>query len=206
MKMTTTKNKTIPPPTQPQIMENQRLLLWCFMVASILSFGALTSAYIIRIAQGNWYKFDIPPVFAFNILVVIASSTTMLFAYRSAKNDELERLKYFLLGTFALGVLFLVLQVVGWSQLMAHDIYFSPKRSDNGDLTPLISGSFFYAISGVHFIHIIAGLIFLLIVIVKAYKWEVHKKNMLTISLASTFWHFLGILWIYLYLFLKYWN
>lgn len=204
--MPTTKNRTTPPPTQPQIMENQRLLLWCFMVASILSFGALTSAYIIRIAQGNWLKFEIPGIFTANCLVVIASSACMIYAYQMAKTDELERLKYSLWATFAFGVLFLILQVMGWNQLNSHDIYFSPKRSDNGDLTPLISGSFFFAITAVHFVHIIAGLIFLLIVIVKAYKWQVHKKNMLTLSLASTFWHFVGILWIYLYLFLKYWN
>ncbi len=204
--MNVTKNKITTPQTQPQIMENQRLILWCFMVASILSFGALTSAYIIRIAQGNWLKFDIPNIFTINCVVVLASSACMIFAYRSAKSDELDRVKYGLIGAFLLGVLFLFLQVQGWYELNSHDIYFSPKRSDNGDLTPLISGSFFFAISAVHFVHVIAGLIFLLIVIVKAFQWKVHKKNLLTISLAGTFWHFVGILWIYLYLFLKYWN
>ena len=200
------KNKTAPTQTQPQIMENQRLIMWCFMVASILSFGSLTSAYIIRIAQGNWYAFEIPSIFTWNCLVVIASSACTIFAYSSAKNDELDRVKYGLIGTFLLGVLFLIFQIQGWYALNAQDIFFSPKRTDNGDLTPLISGSFFFAISAVHFVHIVAGLIFLLIVIVKAFMWKVHKKNMLTISLAGTYWHFVGILWIYLYLFLKYWN
>lgn len=206
IEMNTSKNKTTPLQTQPQIMENQRLILWLFMVASILAFGGLTSAYIVRMAAGNWYKFDIPSIFTWNCVIVIASSASMIWAYRSAKNDELENVKYGLWGALLLGIAFTLLQFMGWNELNSQDIYFSPRRSDNGDLTPLISGSFFFAISAVHFVHVIAGLILLLVTLVKAYRWKVHKKNLLTISLASTYWHFVGILWIYLFLFLKYWN
>jgi len=204
--MNATKNKIASQSTQPQIMENQRLILWCFLVASILMFGGLTSAYIVRMAQGNWYKFDIPNIFFLSCFVIMGSSASMIVAYRASKNDELNQVKYGLWGAFALGVLFFIMQIQGWKDLVSHDIFFSPKRTDNGDLTPLISGSFFYVISGIHLVHVIAGLIFMLIVLVKSYQWKVHKKNMLTISLASSFWHFVGILWIYLYLFLKYWN
>ncbi|MCX6188288.1 MAG: cytochrome c oxidase subunit 3 [Bacteroidetes bacterium] len=206
MEINTTTKRALQPNTQPQIMENQRIILWLFMVASILSFGGLTSAYIVRMAQGNWMKFDLPNVFSINCLVVLASSACMVYAYRSAKTDEITQVKYGLWGAIIGGVVFLILQWLGWKELNAGDIYFSPRRSDNGDLTPLISGSFFFAISAIHFIHVIAGLIFLTIALVKTYQWQVHKKNLLTISLASTFWHFVGILWIYLYLFLKYWN
>ncbi len=204
--MNAIKNRLSPSRTQPQIMENQRMILWLFMVASILSFGGITSAYIVRMAQGNWLRFDLPSIFTINCLVVAASSACMIFAYRSAKTDELDRVKYGIWGAVIFGIAFMVLQYMGWLELNSHDIYFSPKRSDNGDLTPLISGSFFFAISAIHYVHVFAGLIFLLVVLVKSYKLEVHKKNLLTISLAGTFWHFVGILWIYLYLFLKYWN
>lgn len=204
--MNATKYKTNQQQTQPQIMENQRLILWCFLVSSILMFGGLTSAYIVRMAQGNWYAFEIPNIFLLSCVVVLASSAAMVFAYRSAKTDELERVKYGIWATLILGVVFIALQLLGWKELMSHDVFFSPRRADNGDLNPLISGSFFYVISGIHLVHVFAGLIFLLIVLVKSYQWKVHKKNMLTISLASTFWHFVGILWIYLYLFLTYWN
>ncbi len=204
--MNATKNKIVPETTQGQIMENQRLVLWCFMVASILGFGAFTSAYIVRIAQGNWLSFPIPDVFMYNIGVVLASSASMFMAYRSAKNDELEQVKYYTWGAIITGVLFLVIQLIGYQQLTNQSIFFSPARTDNGDLSPLVSGSFFYVITFAHLMHVVAGLIFLFILQVKAYRWQVHKKNMLTISLASTFWHFVGILWIYLYLFLKLYN
>ncbi len=206
MELNATNNKISQPDTQPQIMENQRIILWLFMVASILSFGGLTSAYIVRMAAGNWLTFDIPIIFTVNCGVVLLSSACMMYAYRSAKTDALERVKYGLWGAMLFGLVFLVLQLMGWKELNSHDIYFSPRRSDNGDLTKLISGSFFFAISAIHFIHVIAGLIFLLIVLVKAYKMKIHKRNLLSLSLASTYWHFVGILWIYLYLFLKYWN
>jgi cytochrome c oxidase subunit 3 len=204
--MTLIQNKAKKPETQPQIMENQRLVLWCFMVASILGFGAFTSAYIVRMAQGNWFRFDIPDLFMYNCITVLAGSFTMFWAYRAAKHDELDQVKYALWATLGLGVIFLFLQYTGFKELTRSGIYFSPRRTDNGDVSPLVSGSFFYVIAGLHFVHVVAGLIFLLIVTVKAHQWKVHKKNMLSISLASTFWHFVGILWIYLFLFLKFWT
>jgi cytochrome c oxidase subunit 3 len=204
--MTLTQQKTRKTVTEPQLMENQRLILWCFMIVSILGFGAFTSAYIVRMAQGNWFKFEIPDYFTWNNITVIASSVTMFLAYRSAKQDEIERVKYYLVATIILGFVFLGVQTLGFRELIQRGIYFSPARTDNGDLSPLVSGSFFYVIAGVHLVHILAGLIFLAIVTVRAYKFKVHKKNMLSISLASTFWHFVGFLWIYLFLFLKFWN
>jgi cytochrome c oxidase subunit 3 len=204
--MTLTQQRTRKPATEPQMMENQRLILWCFMIVSILGFGAFTSAYIVRIAQGNWFKFELPDVFTYNCLTVIASSITMFMAYKAAKEDEIERVKYFLLGTILLGFVFLYLQFAGFKELTHRGIFFSPARTDNGDLSPMVSGSFFYVISWTHLVHILAGLIFLGIVTIRAFRLRVHKKNMLSISLASTFWHFVGFLWIALFAFLKFWN
>jgi cytochrome c oxidase subunit III len=116
----------------------------------------------------------------------------MQWAYFSAKKDELGRVKTSLFITLLLGVAFCVCQWMGWKELVANNIHFVGNPSE----------SFFYVISGVHLAHMIGGIIFLLVIIIKAFQFKVHKKNLLSINLCTTYWHFLGLAWIYLYFFL----
>ena len=170
--------------------------MWLLIVAIVMLFAGLTSAYIVRMGEGNWYKFDLPIQFLYSTIVIIGSSFTMWWAYRSAKNDEINQVKIGLITTFILALGFCYLQFLGWKSMNAMDLFFADDI--HGDK---VSASFIYALSGLHLAHMLGGVLFLFIQIVRAFRHRIHKKNLLSTNMCNNYWHFVGILWVYLFLF-----
>jgi cytochrome c oxidase subunit 3 len=185
----------------PEIQPEQRrvnpltFMLILLIVSIIMMFAAFTSAYIVRREEGNWLEFDLPSVLLVNTIVLVLSSIFMQWAYVSAKRDNLKNLKIALSLTIVAGAAFLAGQWQGWGELVQNNVFF-------GGITANPSGSFLYVLTGVHAFHLITGLIFLIIVVISALKYRVHSRNMDRIRLCTIYWHFLGALWIYLYVFL----
>jgi cytochrome c oxidase subunit 3 len=176
-------------------MNPKKFALWLFIISIIMIFASQTSAYLVRRAEGNWLEVDFPPIFTVSTIVIILSSFTMQWAYHSAKRDELVKLKIAIIATTLLGFTFLVTQWLGWGQLVDMQVFFGGRGSNPG-------GSFVYVLSGLHAAHLIGGLIFLLIVTVKTFQYKIHAKSLQTIELCNTYWHFMDILWVYLFVFL----
>lgn len=177
---------------EPQyLIHPTKFVLWLFIVASIMLFAAFTSGYIVRRGEGNWLIFDLPSLFTYNTILILCSSVSMQWAYASAKKDNLKGLKIGLFITLCLGICFAIGQWYAWGQLIDSGIHLVGNPSE----------SFVYIISGVHLAHMIGGLIFLLIIIGKTFQFKVHKKNLLSINLCTTYWHFLGLVWVYLFFF-----
>lgn len=172
-----------------------KFMLILLIVSIVMMFAAFTSAYIVRREEGNWLEFDLPGVLLMNTVVLILSSVFMQWAYVSAKKDNLKNLNIALVLTIVAGFAFLVGQWEGWGELVRNNVYF-------GGTTANPSGSFLYVLTGVHAFHLVTGLIFLIIVVISALRYRVHSKNLTRIELCTIYWHFLGALWIYLYVFL----
>ena len=170
--------------------------LWLIIISIIMMFAAFTSAYIVRREEGNWLEFELPTILLINTVIIILSSVTMQWAYVSAKKDNLGSIKLGLILTSVLGAAFLIGQWNGWAELVQNNIYFGGSTSNP-------SGSFLYVLTGVHGFHLITGLVFVLITLVSSLKYKVHSKNLLRIQLCTVYWHFLGGLWLYLYIFLR---
>jgi cytochrome c oxidase subunit 3 len=100
-----------------------------------------------------------------------------------------------LLITLLLGGSFVYLQFAGFSEIIANGYFFTGSESS-------ITTSFIYLVVLMHLAHIFAALISLLVVIYNHYKQKYQNGKTLGIELAATFWHFVDILWIYLFLFL----
>lgn len=184
--------QTIKRPKDPEYFINPtRFVLWLLIVASVMLFAAFTSAYIVRRGEGNWLIFDLPKMFTYNTYVIVVSSVFMQLSYFAAKKDNLNTLKVYLFITLGLGVAFAIGQWYAWEELVNSKIFLAGNPSE----------SFVYIISGVHLAHMIGGLVFLLMVISRAFQFKVHKKNLLSINLCTTYWHFLGLVWVYLYFF-----
>lgn len=173
-------------------MHPKKFALWLFMASVLMLFASWTSAYIVRQAEGNWLFFELPAVFTFSTVVIVLSSVTVQMGYAAAKGNRLDRLKRLVLVTAVLGMVFLVLQVMGWGQLVSQSVYFVGNPS----------GSFVYVITGFHGLHIVSALIFLLIVLKSAARQRIHSANMAQMEMCTTYWHFLGFLWVYLFIFL----
>ena len=172
-----------------------KFTVWLFIVSITMMFAAFTSAYIVRRSEGNWQDFALPAGMLVNTILLVLSSISLQYGYFAAKKDNLKALKTALFVTFALGVAFLLGQWSVWSELVDNKIFF-------GGATANPSGSFLYVLTGVHGFHLVTGLIYLIIVLNSAFRFKVHSKNMLQLEMCTTYWHFLGALWIYLYLFL----
>lgn len=172
----------------------EKVLLAIGIGSIVMLFAGLTSGYIVRQAEGNWKFFELPSVFYISSIIILISSLTMQLAVRAVKKDELAQLKSFILITLGLGLAFVFTQFLGWNELVKNNVYFSDK------LTP--SGSFFYVITGLHLAHLAFGLLGLIITGSKSIRERYSSKNYLGISLCAIYWHFLGGLWIYLFVFL----
>ena len=174
-------------------MNPSKFIVWLFIVSITMLFAALTSAYIVKQSGGEWLNFNLPGMFWITSLIIIVSSITMQLALSSARADGFNRLRTYLIVTALLGLAFLIGQYESWKQLVEMDVYFVGNPA----------GSFLYVLTGLHAVHIISGLIFLLIVIVSSFKLKIHSRSLIRIEMCTTYWHFLGGLWLYLFLFLK---
>lgn len=177
---------------QPLSMHPKKFALWLFIVSVVMVFASLTSAYIVRQGEGNWLEFNLPQIFWYTSAVIALSSITMHWAYVSAKSDALDMLRLALITTSFLGIAFLVGQWYSWLALVDRDVYFVGNPS----------GSFLYIFTGLHALHLISGVIFLIIVLISSLRYKIHSQNMAQMEMCVTYWHFLGALWIYLFMFL----
>lgn len=179
-------------PRQTLAMHPLKFATWLFIVSIVMIFAALTSAYVVRKAEGNWLEFNLPDMFYYTSVIIFVSSITMHLAYLSIKKDLFVRAKIFVGITAVLGILFCYGQFVSWGQLVNNDVYFVGNPA----------GSFVYVFSGLHGLHLVSGIVFIIIVTINIYRARIHSKNMAQMEMCTTYWHFLDGLWLYLFGFL----
>jgi len=172
-------------------------LLWIGLVSIIMFFGGLTSAVIVSKSGADWIKFQVPSMFLVSTFIIIASSFVYQIALISIKKDNLKLAKPLISVTLLLGVSFAISQYIAWAQLYHSGVFWAGDQSNP-------AGSYFYALTGLHLLHVLGGLISLIVVLVKTLKEKYNAKNLLGVQLSITYWHFLGGLWIYLYFFLRF--
>ena len=171
-----------------------KFALWTACASIVMMFAALTSAYVVRRAGGNWLEFGLPDVFYYNTAVIILSSVLLHASYWAFKKGNTALYRSLLGGATILGIAFVGLQYVGWETLAASGIGFKANPSS----------SFLYVISGLHALHVIGGIAALIIAFVLSVtrKHEVTPLRKLRFELVVHYWHFVDILWIYLFGFL----
>ena len=184
--------KLVEEPKKPLSMHPKKFGMWLFMVTVVMIFASLTSAYIVRQAEGNWVVFELPNLLTITSGIILLSSVSMHYTYLMAKKDNLDQVKVGIVITFVLGVAFLIGQLYAWGDLVNNNVFFVGNPS----------GSFLYVLTGLHGLHLVSGIIFLIIVLISTFKYQVHSKNLAQIQMCATYWHFLGGLWIYLFVFL----
>ncbi len=179
---------------KPQLSMNpKKFALWLFMMSVVMLFGAWTSAYLVKRADAGWAEIILPDLFKSTSVLVVLSSVTMVWAYRAAKRDNLERVKLALSLTVVLGIAFLVGQYYAFQEMIVLKQHFTGSN---------VSHSFLWVLPAVHGLHIVSGLVFLGIVLTSAFNYKVHAKSLDQLEMCATYWHFLGGLWLYLFVFL----
>jgi cytochrome c oxidase subunit 3 len=178
---------------KPLAMNPKKFGLWLFIATVIMLFGAWTSAYIVKRGDMGWSEIVVPDLFWVNTAIILFSSGTMIWAVRAARKNNQEQLKVALSITTILGIAFVVGQFMAYNQMVEMKEHFTGGP---------VSHSFVYVLSGAHAVHLISGVIFLIIVLVSAFRLKVDSKNMTQIEMCATYWHFLDLLWLYLFVFL----
>lgn len=174
-------------------------LLYIGIVSMVMLFAGLTSAYVVRAGNGNWLVFKLPDIAILSTAVIVTSSLTMLLAQFAIKKDNYVLTNLGLFLTLALGITFFFTQIEAWRQLTSQGVHFLGKYSN-------ASGSFLYLIALVHLAHMSGGLIALIVSLTKSLLKKYSSSDFLGMELTAIYWHFLDLLWVYLFLFLYFYR
>ena len=181
--------------TQEKNTRAKKMMLWFAMASMFMSFAGLISAYIVSKSRPDWILgFELPSAFYINLGVIAASSLCLFMARTAVESNMRAQANVYLGLSLILGVTFVFLQFKGFSQIIADGYYFTGAQST-------VTTSFLYIITVYHMLHVFAGLIVLLVVIYNQFKQKYTAQDSLGLELGEQFWHFLGFLWICLFLF-----
>lgn len=172
-----------------------KFTLWVAIGSITMMFAGFTSAYIVKRNEVNWQGFDLPLVFYYSTAVIVISSMTMQFALRNFRFHNMVLYRRLLLATALLGAVFMAMQWLGFQTLQDNGIKLIGPGSN-------VSGSFLAVIVGVHMAHVLGGIIALVLMFRKAFSHKSRVYSRTGVEVMATYWHFVDILWIYLFFFL----
>lgn len=178
-----------------------RFMVWLGIASSVLLFTILLATYVVRSTGTGWAEVKLPNVFLISTVVILLSSLSLHNANNAFRTERFAQYRSNMSITLMLGVLFILLQAWGWRQMVLAGV----------ELQGNPAGGFVYILSGLHLIHILLGLIFLMVALAEAMRrrhyvdsfvYSVNPPNQLKLKLISLYWHFVDVLWVGLFLFL----
>ena len=176
---------------QQQKIHPHKFTMWVAIGSIVMMFAGLTSAFIVKSNQVGWKSIVMPKIFWVSTVALILSSITIQMALRSFKQRAMSQYRLLIWITLLLGVAFVILQWEGFQQLWAQKIRFQGSGA----------GQFLYVIFGLHALHVIAGVIALIVIFIKAFIGKIKLYSSVPLEVMKTYWHFVDLLWIYLLIF-----
>ena len=174
----------------------KKQLLWISLAAISMFFASMLSAFIVEKADvGNWKEFILPNYFVLSTGIIILSSLLLFFIKPQLKKEK--SIFGLVFTVLILGILFSCFQIKGWQQLTNQGIYLTGVGSN-------ISGSFLYILTLTHLLHLVGGIVGLCISTIKSKQNLYSINNYLGLELTAIYWHFLTVLWVILFAFLKF--
>ncbi len=185
---------TTVPAKESKSIHPHKFVMWVAIGAMVMMFAGLTSAYIVKKNQSTWLQFDLPIEFYYSTAVIVLSSITMFLSTRAIKQGKLSQYKTLIAVTAILGVTFLLMQYLGFKDLQSKNIAMVGARSNS-------AASFLFVITFLHMLHVLGGVIALIVSWVRAKGKTLTENSSLPVEILGTYWHFVDVLWIYLFLF-----
>jgi cytochrome c oxidase subunit III len=168
-----------------------KFTLWVGIGSIIMMFAGLTSAYIVKREQPGWTSFVTPVAFYYSTAVMLISSFTIFLAGKSFRERTMIRYQKMVAATMILGLIFILLQWLGFRHLW----------KTGTTLHGSGAGQFLYIIAGLHALHVVGGIIALLTLYIRSRNARIRSYNPVPVDVVSTYWHFVDLLWIYLFIF-----
>ncbi|MEP6748658.1 MAG: cytochrome c oxidase subunit 3 [Bacteroidota bacterium] len=168
-----------------------KFTLWVGIGSIIMMFAGFTSAYIVKREQPGWIGFSMPVIFWYSTGVMLLSSVLMQMSVAAFKNRDMVKYRNLIASTTGLGMLFVVLQIIGYVHLNRIGV----RVEGSG------GGVFFIIIFGIHALHVLGGIITLLVLFFRSLSSRIRSYNSIPVEVAATYWHFVDLLWVYLFIF-----
>lgn len=174
-----------------QKMHPHKFTLWIAIGSITMMFAGFTSAYIVKSNQAGWEAVQVPKIFYLSTALIVVSSISIFLAQKAMAAREMARYRLLITVTAILGLAFVATQFIGFSELWASKITFKDS----------VAGSFFYIITGVHALHVVGGIVALVVLLLRAYNTKTKFYSTAPVETAGLYWHFVDLLWIYLFVF-----
>lgn len=172
-------------------LNTAQLTLWIFLANVTMLFAGFTSAYLVRQTSGSdWQPIPLPPILWLNTVVIVSGSVTMEMGRLRLQQRRAHDLTGWVLGSVLLGVAFLAGQLSAWQQLASRGVYL-PSNPHS---------SFFYILTGAHGLHLLGGICALMYILIESYRPRRTPSLDHLLTLGATYWHFVGGLWLFLFL------
>jgi len=176
------------------------MMLWFGMISMSMTFAGLTSAYVVSSSRADWIQqIELPFAFTLSTLLIVLSSGSFYGALRMLRGNKIKETQLLLLVTLGLALAFVYFQFQGFNGIIEKGYYFTGPESS-------ITTSYLYVLVLLHLAHLTAGIVIVLNILFKTLKGVYVQGNTLGFELALTFWHFLDILWVYLFLFVSFYG
>jgi cytochrome c oxidase subunit 3 len=179
---------------QKRKIHPHKFTLWVAIGSILMMFAGLTSAFIVKRSQANWIMLNIPLIFWYSTVAILTSSVAVQLSLKALKQRNMVGYRRWLVITAVLGIVFLVLQIIGFIQFGDQEIKLIGAGSN-------ASYSFLLAISGLHGLHVLGGVITLIVIAIRAVSISKRNYSSVPLEIAATYWHFVDALWIYLFIF-----
>lgn len=177
--------------------------MWVALSGILMLFTALTSAYIVRAGlSDDWRPLVMPRMLWLSTILILASSISLEVARRCLKRERDQAYSRWLLLTVVLGIGFLAAQMLAWQELVAQSIYIATNPHS----------SFFYLLTGTHGVHLLVGIMALDYLLLRVWRprrlprSEALQKQQTAVDVVGIYWHFMGGLWVYLFVLLFVWR
>jgi len=181
--------------------KSSQTYIWLLLLGASTVFLFLTVSYFLTTFGRAFHAFNLPALFHANTVLILVSSYTLHSARKALQNSDLDTYFNGLLMTIGLGVAFIYFQIMAWQDLLAQRI----------TLQNNVAGAYLYVISGLHILHVLVGLVWLSWLAMQAFDkksdpvkgllFEINNEKELPLRLLGIYWHFVDIVWLYLYLF-----
>lgn len=177
--------------TQRKKIHPHKFALWVGIGSIIMMFAGLTSAYIVKQSQAGWTTVVVPQIFYYSTAVMLISSLTVQMALKAFKERNMKQYRRLITLTALLGFGFIAMQITGFMQLTENGF----RLEGSG------AAAFLYIIFGLHALHVLGGGVALLLMLIRAFSARIRNYNPVPVEVVSTYWHFVDLLWVYLFVF-----
>ena len=188
--------------TEDPSRDKTKFVAWFLLLVVMMTFGGMLGAYVVLATNGaaEWRPFDLPPQVWISTALIIISSITYHIAKVALFDGRYDFSRKFLIATTALGAAFISSQLLVWFALVQRGLYMSGNPY----------AGFFYILTAVHAIHVLGGIIALGTIVLRTWnETDYEPESQYRRNLARSvgwYWHFMGFLWIVLFVMLGFWR